>query len=288
MNITFIGLGIMGSRMAMNLLGSDALLTVANRSPEPVRRLEKAGAIAADSFNESVKNADIVFTMLSTPEVIESVALSKSGFLSSMKPDAIWVDCSTVDPAFSKQSAQIAAEKKIRFIDAPVGGSKAAAESAELLIYAGGDEADIKTAEPYLKKMGKAVIRVGDAGMGTAFKMIVNSLLGQSMVLFSEAVLWGETMGISKEFLLDYLPDSGVCPPFINFKTEMIRKDQYELNFPLEWMHKDMKLAAKTATDNHFRTTLAETVGTLYGKAIEKGLAREDFAAIYKYMEGGE
>ena len=124
MKITFIGLGIMGSRMAANLLKNGVDVTVYNRSKEPVNILLEKGAKTAATANEAAKNADIVFSMLSTPEVVDYVFLSEDGVLSAMKKNAIWVDCSTVNPSFSIKSKEAADNFGIRFIDAPVAGTK--------------------------------------------------------------------------------------------------------------------------------------------------------------------
>lgn len=103
MQVTFIGLGIMGSRMAANLLKKHNALTVFNRSAEPMQKLAAKGAVAADSYREAVNDADVVFTMLARPEVVEMAAFSNKGFLPAMKESAIWVDCSTVIPLFPEK-----------------------------------------------------------------------------------------------------------------------------------------------------------------------------------------
>ncbi|MEL6590368.1 MAG: NAD(P)-binding domain-containing protein, partial [Bacteroidota bacterium] len=110
--ITFIGLGIMGENMASNLLqATDTQLTVWNRSPEPVERLVAKGAHKAESLAAAVAEADIVFTMLSTPAVVETLAFGEAGFLDQMKENALWVDCTTVDPASSRRSAKQAQQR---------------------------------------------------------------------------------------------------------------------------------------------------------------------------------
>ncbi len=172
----------------------------------------------------AVKDADIVFTMLSTPEVVEEVSLSENGFVRSMKKNSIWVDCSTVNPSFSKKAGSIAKEKNIRFIDAPVSGSKPNADAGDLIFYVSSDNDDLFEISTFLKMMGSKIVRIGGIGKGTSFKVLVNSMLAQSMLIFSETVLLGEKLGLSKDFLLDTLPDLGVCAPFINAKTEMIRE----------------------------------------------------------------
>ncbi|MEH0154634.1 NAD(P)-dependent oxidoreductase [Limibacter armeniacum] len=286
MKVTFIGLGIMGSRMAENLLKFKVDLTVFNRSAAPVKKLEEKGAKAATSYQEAVKNADIVFTMLARPEAVEEVMLEENGGLSNMKKNALWVDCSTVNPSFTEKAAAIAHKKNIRFLDAPVAGTKPTAANAELVFFVGGAEKDLKEAESLLNFMGKKIMHIGETGKGSAFKMLVNAQLAQSMLIFAETLLLGEKMGIQKNFLLDTLPNLAVSAPFTKMKAELIRENDYEAQFPLELMHKDLHLAALTAYENDQPLYLANLAKELFGDAKNAGLGRYDFSAIYHFLEG--
>ena len=284
MRTTFIGLGIMGSRMAQNLLKNDVALTVFNRSVGPMRQLEKSGATVAKSGQEAVQDADVVFTMLSSPEVIEKIALSENGFISKMRNNAIWVDCSTVNPSFSHRESLAAKNHAIRFMDAPVAGTKPHAENAELVFFVGGETEDVTEIEPLLNFMGNKIVHVGDTGKGAAFKMLVNSLLAQSMLAFSETLLLGEKLGLAKDFLLNNLPNLSVSAPFTKAKADMIRADDYEAQFPLELMHKDLHLVALTAYENNQPLFLANLAKEIYANAKRGGFGRKDFASIYKFL----
>lgn len=284
MQAAFIGLGIMGSRMAANLLRHDVALRVFNRSQGPVRELEEIGAAAATSPKEAVKEADVVFTMLATPEVVEKIALAEDGFIAAMKDDAVWVDCSTVNPSFSQKESRVARRHHVRFVDAPVAGSKPQAEKAELVFFVGADKDDVTKIEPLLKFMGHKIVHVGEPGKGTSFKMLVNSLLAQAMLAFSETLLLGEKLGLPKEFLLDTLPNLPVCAPFIKAKAEMIRSGDDETHFPLELMHKDLHLVAATAYENNQPLMAANLAKEVYADARRSGYGRKDFASIYKFL----
>ena len=286
MNIAWIGLGIMGSRMVRNLLNSDVALTVYNRSSEPVWALQEQGAQGAASASEAVREADVVFTMLASPEVVESVALGSEGFLATMPAGTLWVDCSTVNPSFSRRAHQAAQQQQVRFLDAPVAGTKPQAQNAELVFFVGGEASDLRTIDPLLALMGQKVMHVGKVGQGTSFKMLVNALLAQSMLLFSETLLLGEKMGLEKEFLLDTLPNLAVSAPFTKVKAEMIRNDDYAVQFPLELMYKDLHLAALTAYEHQQPLYLANLAKEVYAQATQSGLGREDFAAVHRWLEG--
>lgn len=284
MKVTFIGLGIMGSRMAANLLKHQVELTVWNRSVASMNALEKKGAIVAASAQEAVKDADLVFSMLSTPEVVEALFLGQEGLLSMMKKNALWVDCSTVNPSFSDLASKAASRSGQVFVDAPVAGTKPQAENAELVFFIGAEKVVLARIRPYLDMMGKKVLHLGKTTKGAAFKMLVNILLAQSMLIFSEAVLLGEKLGLSKEFLLDTLPNLVVTAPFTKFKAEMIRTSDYEVQFPLEWMHKDLHLAAITAYEQEQPLYLANLAKELFAEAKMAGMGRLDFASIYQYL----
>ena len=285
MKIAFIGLGIMGSRMAQNLLNHQVDLTVYNRTPERANALVSQGAKLAHTPQEAVKDADLVISMLATPEAVAEVFFGDQGTLAGMKQDSIWVDASTVNPSFTKEAAREASKHAIRFMDGPVAGSKPQAEAAALVFFTGGDDVLIDQVEPYLLMMGKKVVRVGEVGKGASFKMIVNSMLAQSMALFSEAVLFGESMGISKSFLLDTLPNLPVAAPFTAFKAEGIKADNYEVQFPLQWMHKDLHLASVTAYEQKQPLFLNNVAKELYAQALKQGLGELDFSAIHKHLE---
>ena len=285
MKVTFIGLGIMGSRMAANLLKNGVDLTVYNRSQDSVKNLVEAGAKSGTTIEEAVKDADIVFSMLSTPEVVQSIFIQDRKVLNHMKSGTIWVDCTTVNPSFSKAMNAEAKSKNIRFIDAPVAGTKPHAENGELVFFVGGNEPDVKEVTPLLDFMGKKVMHLGEVSKGSSFKMLVNIMLAQSMVVFSEAVLLGEKMGLDKTFLLETIPNLVVSAPFTKFKAKMIASEDYEVQFPLEWMYKDLHLAAQSAYEHGQPLLLANLTKEIYAQAIKKGYNRLDFAAIHQFLE---
>ena len=286
MNISFLGLGIMGSRMAANLLQNGTSLTVWNRSPEASQPMADLGATVASSAAEALADADVVFTMFSTPEAVSMVMFGPEAGLSQMKSGSLWVDCSTVNPGFSRESAAEAAQRSIRFLDAPVAGSKPQAEAAQLLFFVGGSQEDLEPVQPLMEQMGQKVLHIGGLGMGASFKMLVNAMLAQSMLAFSETVLLGEKLGLDRDFLLNTLPNLAVAAPFTKAKAEMIRAQDYEVQFPLELMHKDLHLAALSAYEVGQPLYLANLTKELFASAKHAGMGRLDFSAIHAFLEG--
>ena len=285
MKIGFIGLGIMGSRMATNLQKKGHELIVHNRTKDKAEPLIENGAIWADSPQELAKHVNVLFTMLSKPDAVaETALLGKRSFLDALLPNSLWIDCSTVNPSFSRLMAAEARARKVRFLDAPVGGSKGPAEQAQLLFFVGGDKADVEQVRPLFDCMGKAVFPMGGHGMGSAMKMVNNLLLGQAMVAFGEALAFGEAIGMTKQAMFDTLAASPVMAPLLNFKRQKFENNDYSPEFPLQWMHKDLNLAAETAYEVGAALPAANNAKELFTLAMRAGLGEEDFSAVYKIL----
>ncbi len=271
--------------MAANLLKHGVDLTVYNRTAESALPLKENGAKVAATAAEAVSDADVVFSMLSTPQVVAEMFWGEGQVLQSMKNKAWWLDSTTVNPSFSLQSKAEAEKAGVRFLDAPVSGSKPQAQHAELLFLVGSTAEVARDIDGFFDMMGKKTFYMGAAGQGASFKMIINMMMAQSMALFSEAVLLGEKMGISRDFLLETLPNLIVTPPFVKNKISAISTGNYEVMFPLEWMHKDLHLAAVSAYENNQPLYLANVAKELFEGAKAQGLGRQDFSAIFEYLE---
>lgn len=285
MKIGFIGLGIMGSRMAANLQKHGHLLAVHNRTKVKAESLIANGALWLETPVQMADQVTLLFTMLSTPEVVQQVALGQDGFLDHLKPNSLWVDCSTVNPSFSRRMAAESLGRQVRFIDAPVAGSKDPAEKGQLLFMAGGDSVDIQACQPYWTAMGRQVIHVGGHGTGSSMKMLFALLLGQSMLAFSEAMLLGESLGISRETLFQVLLGAPVTAPFLAGKRAKIETGQYDAEFPLRWLHKDLQLVSMTGYEQRTALPAINLAKEIYALAARAGLGEKDISAIYQFLE---
>lgn len=284
MKIGFIGTGIMGSRMAHNLVADNYHLIVYNRTKDKALSLIEAGAEWADSPSGTAKDADIVFTMLSSPEAVKETALGNNGFLEVMKKNSLWIDCSTVNPAFTRDMSYEAEKRGIRFMDAPVAGTKKPAENGELIFFVGGNNRDLEEVKPLLEKMGKKILYLGGNGKGTSMKMVVNLMLGVAMASFSEALVLGQSLGFDKETLFNTLLGGPVTAPYLSAKKDKFARDQYETDFPLQWMHKDLKLVTDTAKDAEVSLATTSTVKDIFASAEKAGFGNFDFSALYKFL----
>lgn len=289
MKIGFIGLGIMGSRMAANLQKAGHQLVVYNRTKAKADTLLASGAIWANTPADVARQVDTLFTVLSAPDAVSEAALGENGFLNHLKANTIWVDCSTVNPSFSKAMAAKATEKQVRFLDAPIAGTKGPAEQGELIFIVGGEAADVDACRPYFEAMGKAVNHVGGHGMGTSFKVVVNKMLAEAMLSYAEAVTLGESLGLSREVLLGVIPGTAIAAPFLASKAAKIKANDFETEFPLQWMHKDLQMAAVTGFEQNVPLPLGNAAKEVYALAKQKGLAELDFSAIYRFLseDGG-
>jgi 3-hydroxyisobutyrate dehydrogenase-like beta-hydroxyacid dehydrogenase len=285
MKIGFIGLGIMGSRMAANLQKRGHSLVVFNRTREKAATLLGNGAEWAETPAALAPRVEVVFTMLAHPDAVEEAALGKDGFLAHLKPGTTWVDSSTVNPSFSRKMAAEAQAHGIHFLGAPVTGSKGQAVLAQLTFWVGGEAADLETCRPLLECMGYKLIHCGGQGMGASLKMVMNQLLGTAMATFAEGLVLGESLGLSREVLFEALLGGPAVAPFLAFKRDRIEDGNYrQADFPLRWLQKDLHLAAVSAYETGAAMPLTNVAKELYRLAIREGHGDEDFSAIYEYL----
>ena len=284
MKIGFIGLGIMGSRMAADLQKNDYPLVVFNRTRAKAEPLLGPCGTFSDSPAKLAEQVDVLFTMLAHPDAVEQAAMGANGFLEHLKPNSLWVDCSSVNPSFSKKMAAEAARRQVRFVDAPVTGSAVPAAEAKLIFWVGADPADLETIRPLLLCMGNKIVHTGGHGTGASMKMVVNLLLGNAMATFAEGMALGEGLGISRKVLFDSLLGTPAVAPFLASKREKIESGNYEAEFPLRWVQKDMHLASLSAYESGVAMPVTNAAKELYRLAMREGHAIQDFSAIYDYL----
>jgi len=285
MKVGFIGLGIMGSRMAANLQRHGTRLIVHNRTKEKAEELLKNGAVWAETPAAVAREAEIVFTILAHPEAVSETALGREGLLGAQKPGLLWVECSTVNPSFTRGMAEEARKRNVRFLEAPVAGSKNLAARAELGFLVGGEESDLEACRPLLEMMGKRIVHVGGCGMGISLKLVINSILAATMVSFSEGVILGQALGLSREMLFTALLGAPVAAPFLSMKKEMLEREEYEPEFPLQWMQKDLQMISTAAYEAGVPMPVSNVVKEIYRMAMRNGFGEKDFSSIYSFLK---
>jgi 3-hydroxyisobutyrate dehydrogenase-like beta-hydroxyacid dehydrogenase len=281
----FLGMGIMGRAMAENILKAGYELMVFNRTPEKTAALSEAGARVAASQKEIADWAEIIIIMVTDMEAIDDLLSGVQGLLAGEIADKTVINMSTVSPHDSKKLAERLQNYSATFIDAPVSGSKTAAEEGELIILAGGPKEKITELEPLFLSMGKKVVYCGDTGQGNSMKMTVNLLLGIMMEGLCEAVNFGQTCGLSVEAMFDTILSGTLACPLFHLKAEMLRDNFFPPQFPLKYMAKDLRFALDVAEENGAAIPVGRTITHLFNQALAESLDDMDFAVVKKVLE---
>lgn len=286
--IGFIGLGIMGTAMARNLVRAGFDVTVTNRSPERAQPLVELGAKAAPSPRVLASASDIIVCMVTGAEAILNILHGPEGALQALDGSKVFVNMSTVSPQFARELGATLAPTSVRYVDAPVSGSKKPAEEATLIILAGGVESDVQRVAPVFSAMGRKTVYCGPAGQGSMMKMAINLLLGIMMEGISESMRLGVAGGLSAETILDVVLSGPLQCPFFQMKAELLRSEVFPAQFPLKHMTKDLKAIVDTAHEVGVPAPVAHTLLPLYRSAALKGLGEADVAAILDLLKSFE
>lgn len=282
MDVAFLGMGIMGSRMAANLAKAGHSVHAWNRTPEKAAALAESGCFLAASPRRAVEGAEVVFTMLSDPEALRQVAFGAQGFLDAMTHGSFWVDHSTVDPATSRQVGANAVNRGLRFLDIPVSGSSGAAAAGKLVFFAGGDASDLEKVSPLLLAMGGRIVHAGPVGAGAALKLINNSFLAQAQAAWSESLGLAEQLGLSARTVHDAILPTHVAPAFLGLKRAKIEGRDWTPEFPLKHALKDIRLALAAARESGLHLRQLEASEEIYAQAASQGFGDSDISAVHE------
>ena len=281
--IAFLGLGIMGSRMAANLCRAGFEVTGWNRSPGPAEKLaEEHRAGVAGTPAEAAAGAQLVITMVTDSPQVEEVLFGESGAAEGLGPDALVADMSTVAPSASRA---IAERLDVPFLDAPVTGSKPRAEDGTLTIMVGGDAADLERARPAFEAMGKLVVHAGPTGHGSMVKLVNNTVAAVNAVAVAEALGLAKEAGLDTDALLQVMKAGSGASTMLELKAGPILAGDYEPLFKLEHMLKDVRHMLREAKALGVELRLAKEAEALYTKADEAGHGQDDFAAVATVLE---
>jgi 3-hydroxyisobutyrate dehydrogenase-like beta-hydroxyacid dehydrogenase len=285
MNIGFVGLGIMGSAMAANLVKAGFRVTVWNRSADRCRPLVAAGACAADSPCAVAEASDILFAMMATPAAVQSVRDGTDGIIAGLRPGAGYVDMATVDAETSIESARLAHAAGARFLEAPVAGSRKPAEDATLTIMAAGDRGLYDASLSALEKMGSKILFLGAAGNAARMKLANNLIMGGMLTALCEGLALAAGSGLDTAQLLEILDSGAVSNPMFRLKGPQVAANrEFPAAFPLKHMQKDLRLALRLAEEVGQPLFATATVNELYKAALAAGLGDADFAAVCRVI----
>jgi len=284
LTVGFIGLGIMGSRMAANLQAHGYQLVVFNRTRAAADALLRSGAIWQGSPAQVAASINVLITMLPHPEAVTAAAFGADGFMSALPAGSIWVNCGTMNPSFARQMAEVARARGVRYLDAPVTGSKDAAAHAELVFFVGGDSADLEACSALLGCMGTRIVHVGGHGLGSALKMVNNLLGAVALAGFAEGTALGLALGVPRETIFDTLIGGPMVAPIIAAKRGKIERQDYAAEFSLRWIQKDLHLASISAYEAGVAMPVVNVTKEIYRLAMRHGYADLDFSALYGFL----
>ena len=281
MRVAFLGLGIMGRSMATNLAKAGHEVTVWNRTPGK----DVEGARSAASPAEAARGAEVVWMCVSDTKAVEGVLFGPQGVHESLTEGMIIADSSTISPSATRQFAERVRAKGVQYVDAPMTGSKAGAESGTLTFMIGGDESTIEKLKPLFAAMGKKFFRMGDTGKGQATKLVMNLQIALIYEGFAEALTLATKLGVDVNALVPLIQASMVHSGVVEYKAPFVLKRDFSPNFPLRLMHKDLRLALEAAKELRVRLPGLETVEEIYDVADEDGHGDLDYAATLTLLE---
>jgi 3-hydroxyisobutyrate dehydrogenase-like beta-hydroxyacid dehydrogenase len=267
--------------MAANLVKAGNEVAVWNRTPGK----SVDGARVAESPADAARDAEVVWMCVSDTKAVEAVLFGPQGVESTIDSGAIVVDSSTISPSAELQFAQRLRSKSVDYVDAPVTGSKVAAQAGSLIFMVGGDEAVLAKIEPLFQAMGKQVFRMGETSMGQAAKLVMNLQIAVIYEGFAEALTLATKLGVNVDRLLPLIQASMVKSGVVEYKAPFILKRDFTPNFPLRLMLKDIHLALDAAKEARVKLPALETVEEVYEMAAEEGQEDLDYAATLTLLE---
>ncbi|ASQ47277.1 3-hydroxyisobutyrate dehydrogenase [Legionella clemsonensis] len=287
--IGFVGLGHMGLPMAINLLKAGHAVTGFDLQQSALNHLQEAGGYIAKTLQEAASAQEIIITMLQTGQQVHQVCLGNEGLFATAQSQTVYIDCSSIDVASSREIHQQARLKQLLVVDAPVSGGVAGAQAGTLTFMVGGLENAFAKAKPILAAMGKKIIHTGPAGSGQAAKICNNMILGISMIAVSEAFVLAEHLGLSAQKLFEVVTNSsGQCwamsqyAPVPGILSHTPANNNYQPGFTAAMMLKDLNLSQSSATAMNVETPLAAKATAIYEQFNEAGFGQLDFSAIIK------
>ena len=285
--IGLIGLGLMGRPMGMNLLKAGYSLTVWNRTASRGRKLVAAGATLATSPRQAAAASDILLTIVSDPPALEQVLWGQEGkndgALGGLQPGSIYIDSSTVAPSLTRRVAAACAERRVRYLDAPVTGGDWGAREGNLVFMIGGDAETLREVEPVLGVMGKKWFHLGPNGAGQTVKLAMNAILALQVGAMAEALALVTKSGLKGEQLIEVMQSSMARSGVLDIKSPLMVKGDFKPSFPLRLMHKDLGLALDLA--NQLGVPLPATAAAREVYNFVKGASNEDldYSAVMRF-----
>jgi 3-hydroxyisobutyrate dehydrogenase len=284
--VAFLGLGIMGSRMAANLAQAGFELTVWNRTRATAEQFAADhGAKLTDTPAEAAASVEIVITMVVDGPQVEHVLLGENGVVHGAREGTLCIDCSTIGPAFVRSIGAKLEDHGLKLLDAPVTGSSPRAQDGTLTIMAGGDPDDFRRAEPLLRAMGKLIVHAGPLGHGQIVKLINNAVAAVNAATVGQALLVGKRSGVDLDALTQVMGAGSGGSAMLELKAGPMREHDYTTLFKLEHMLKDVRLCLEQGETAGAPFPFAALTREILSTAAGMGFGEADFAAMIEALE---
>ncbi|MFF8900379.1 2-hydroxy-3-oxopropionate reductase [Streptomyces lydicus] len=283
--IAWIGLGIMGSPMAENLIKAGYAVTGYTLEQDKLQRLADNGGTAAGSIAEAVKDADVVITMVPASPQVEAIAYGPDGIVENAKSGALLIDMSSITPQTSIDLAKAAGDKGIRVLDAPVSGGEAGAIEAVLSIMVGGHQADFDAARPILEVLGKTIVLCGPHGSGQTVKAANQLIVAVNIQACAEAVVFLEKSGVDLAAALDVLGGGLAGSTVLARKTDNFKNRDFKPGFRIDLHHKDMGIVTDAARTVGAALPVGTLVASLVAALRAQGDGGLDHSALLRGVE---
>lgn len=280
MKVAVLGLGIMGSGMAQQLVERGFDVTVWNRDARKAQALATAGAQVAVSPALAAQGAEVVVAMLANDEASRTVWLGEEGALAAMSPTSVAIEASTLTVGWVRALAAEATVRGVAFLDAPVTGSKNNAANGSLTFLAGGDAHALQVARPVLEAMSSGIVHLGSTGSGALLKLINNFLCGVQVASLAEAVAMVEASGLDVARSVGVLGAGAPGSPLVRAVSERMLGRAYEPNFLVPLMAKDLQYALDAFAAQGIGLATAAAARARFVEADEAGFADKDIAAV--------
>jgi len=283
-NLGYVGLGVMGGRMAKRLLDAGHTVVGHNRTRSKAQWLIEGGMRWAGSPREVAEKGDVVFSMVTNTAAVNAITSGSEGILEGLTPGKIYIDMSTTSPVNSRELAKKVAERGARMLDAPVSGSVSTLEEGKLSIMVGGERQTFEAVLPILQDIGPKVTHVGENGLAVAMKIATNLSLAVQMLAFSEGVLLAEKSGIKRETAVEVLLNSVIASPMVKYRGPFVLGMPEEAWFDVNMMQKDMQLALEMGRSLDVPLPTTAVTNEFLTAARGMGLAKQDFAVLFRVL----
>ncbi len=270
----------MGFAMARNLARAGFEVRAWNRSADKARPLTEDGAMLAVTPADAARDADVVLTMLADADAVLAAMDGAHGALAAMDEDAVWLQMSTIGEAGTAECERVAAERGVTFLDSPVLGATQIAEHGKLVVLASGPDSARALVQPLFDVVGKKTIWLGDAGAGTALKLVANSWVLAVVEAGAEVIALAEGLGLQAEAFLDAIEGGALDLPYLRMKAALMARREFEPSFRLSLAAKDAALIEQAAAQHQLDLPLFSVVA----RRLEQGIAAhgdKDFSATY-------